>query len=253
MSDGCCGWGYSAWHCGWYGGGAYYHGALTTGTPRGMEATTAAARPHMDHMAVRTGPMAITPPLGLMREARRLRRPMANKRSDRRTTHTQAPTALLIKNPTPTEVPGAQPSQRTARPLTRNMRRARYGSAAQPNPQTATAMRLQTGTPTRIPGAAGRKTQTEAGTVFRSQVPAPCLIQHTVGEVAQSNPIRADRRPSAAGVATLAEKVGWLGLAHVEFTWLGQPRRRRRLGWWRFSWWWRRLSPLIGKRGSEPR
>jgi len=26
MSDGCCGWGYSAWHCNWYGGAAVYHG-----------------------------------------------------------------------------------------------------------------------------------------------------------------------------------------------------------------------------------
>jgi uncharacterized membrane protein YgcG len=31
MSDGCCAWGYSAWHCGWYGGGAYYHGAAYYG------------------------------------------------------------------------------------------------------------------------------------------------------------------------------------------------------------------------------
>jgi uncharacterized membrane protein YgcG len=31
MSGGCCGWGYSAWHCNWYGGGAYYHGAAYYG------------------------------------------------------------------------------------------------------------------------------------------------------------------------------------------------------------------------------
>jgi uncharacterized membrane protein YgcG len=31
MSGGCCGWGYSAWHCNWYGGGVYYHGAAYYG------------------------------------------------------------------------------------------------------------------------------------------------------------------------------------------------------------------------------
>ena len=31
MSGGCCGWGYSAWNCNWYGGGAYYHGGAYYG------------------------------------------------------------------------------------------------------------------------------------------------------------------------------------------------------------------------------
>jgi len=31
MSGGCCGWGYSAWHCNWYGGGVYYHGGAYYG------------------------------------------------------------------------------------------------------------------------------------------------------------------------------------------------------------------------------
>jgi len=31
MSGGCCGWGYSAWHCNWYGGAAVYHGAAYYG------------------------------------------------------------------------------------------------------------------------------------------------------------------------------------------------------------------------------
>jgi len=31
MDGGCCGWGYSAWHCNWYGGGVYYHGGAYYG------------------------------------------------------------------------------------------------------------------------------------------------------------------------------------------------------------------------------
>ena len=31
MSGGCCGWGYSAWHCNWYGGGVVYHGGAYYG------------------------------------------------------------------------------------------------------------------------------------------------------------------------------------------------------------------------------
>ena len=32
MSGGCCGFGdISAWHCNWYGGGVYYHGAAYYG------------------------------------------------------------------------------------------------------------------------------------------------------------------------------------------------------------------------------
>jgi Protein of unknown function (DUF3300) len=33
MSGGCCGWGWSSWNCGWYGGGVYYHGGAYYGNP----------------------------------------------------------------------------------------------------------------------------------------------------------------------------------------------------------------------------
>ncbi len=31
MSGGCCAWGWSSWHCDWYGGGVYYHGGAYYG------------------------------------------------------------------------------------------------------------------------------------------------------------------------------------------------------------------------------
>jgi hypothetical protein len=33
MAGGCCGWGWSSWNCGWYGGGVYYHGGAYYGNP----------------------------------------------------------------------------------------------------------------------------------------------------------------------------------------------------------------------------
>ena len=70
-----------------------------------------------------------------------------------------------------------------------------------PRAQMATGTRQRTGTLTGTPGVAGKKTRTEAGTMFRGLVPMP----HMVGAAAQRDcPIAADRRPLAGGAATLA-------------------------------------------------
>jgi hypothetical protein len=53
---------------------------LTTGTPRGMAATTAPVGGHMDHMGARTIALAITLRRGRMHAGHRLRLLMARKR-----------------------------------------------------------------------------------------------------------------------------------------------------------------------------